>query len=370
MTFLCNEIDNRSDILLTFAMSKNTYPQKNYAMKYSYVFLLLLCVCLSCTQEKQSLLKLFDKKTEVASEEVRPSLKDSLISPTAFYIQGKYWFFSEPKLDTLILVYDAEAEAYQRILPKGQGPAEAASVEQLGYGGDAGCVCAYDQRLRRAFKVRLSGNLSGRLPVEVDSAEVYGSSVAYDGRLSFYEQMGKSKRFTVSGPDGEKGFGEELQVRGLSPEIASKLLQGSITLSPERKRLVWMSYMGDAYEIYDYSNPDNMQTVCSVACGVPDARNDGAVTQHVHIGVRHVTVGGEYIYALYIGKTLQEIIADGKQQESLHSNQVLVFDWEGNPIEVLVADKELYSIAYSEEDGCLYGIGLDDEFAYTVYKLE
>ena len=338
-------------------------------MKIRYIFFLFLCTCLSCTQDKKSLSELFLEKESVVAEEVKPSLKDSLISPTAFYIQGKYWFFSEPKLDTLILVYDVESEDYQRILPKGQGPVEAISVENLGYGGDAGSIYAYDQRLRRVFKVNLLGDLSKRLPLIVDSTHVEGASVAYDGNLSFYEQMGKVKRFKIRGLNGEKEFGEALQVPGLPAETVSKLLQGPMALSPKYKRLVWMSYLGDAYEIYDYSSPDSVQIVCSVACGLPDARNDGAVTQHAHIGVRYVTVGNEYIYALYIGRTLREIIADGKQQESLRSNKVLVFDWEGNPVKELEIDRELYSIAYNEMDGCLYGIGMDDEFAYTIYKL-
>lgn len=338
---------------------------------YKYVLLLLAFLQMSCSDKSFLLTDLFESTEYVVLEEVMPELKSQIYAPNALYAQGGYLLFSEPKLDTLLMVYDVNADKSRRILPKGQGNMEAVSIETLGYGGNAASVYAHDMRAQSIYKIDLSGGLQN-ISIEKDTVDLSYAigAVAYDGDMAVYALSGSDDRFVKVAPDGHKPFGEIEQISGVSSNVTTKILQGPCALSPQRKRMAWFASMGDAYEIYDYSDAENMQVILARKFYLPLPRNDGAITVKEHVGVTSVATSDDCIYALYIGKTFEEILKEAHGQEGLRSNKILVFDWDGNPICLLQLDKELYSIAYNRERQCLYGIGLDESTEYAIYRMK
>lgn len=192
--------------------------------------------------------------------------------------------------------------------------------------------------------------------------------MAYDDTLSFYEMINSEKRFLLSTPNKTIRFGNDIPLRGLSSEMSTKVLQGPCSLSSSRKRFFWFSSFGDVFEMYDYSNVNEIKTVASQVINVPAANVNGALGSNDRFGVSSVASDDSCIYALYLGKTLKDGLSD--RAKALYSDIVLVFDWDGVPYKLLNLDREVCSISYSKTDKKLYGLGLDDNLNYTVYEIK
>lgn len=329
-----------------------------------------LLLIVSCSDGKSTLPELFEMKESVALQEVMPDIKQHINSPSCFYIDGDYWVFAEPKMDTLLLVYNTKLGSCQRVLPKGQGYMEAVGVAMLGNGGRKGLVCVYDMLAHSVYKLDLTVPPSDFLLEKDSLPKSYSISyLAYDADLSFYELSTSPYRFMLSSSKGNEMFAKVEEKDGLPASTISKVIQGPCALSRDVKRLAWFSSIGDVYEIYDYAEVDDIRVVCSQTLCFPGIRNDAAITPKEHVGVRSLAVSDKYVYALYVGRTFEEILRGGQKQEGLRSRQLLVFDWEGNPVRLLELDKELFSIAYDEKEDCLYGIGLDENAEYAIYRI-
>ena len=73
----------------------------------------------------------------------------------------------------------------------------------------------------------------------------------------------------------------------------------------------------------------------------------------------------QYVYALYSGKTIKDATSG-----AFESNQVLVFDWSGNPVTKYALDIFVTEICISPDDAVLYAISNkpDPELIYFNLK--
>ena len=71
-----------------------------------------------------------------------------------------------------------------------------------------------------------------------------------------------------------------------------------------------------------------------------------------------------YVYALYSGRTFNE-----HGMLSHHCKNLLVYDWEGNPIKRYLLDIPLYSMQYDEKNRVIYGIAYNPEGVLVEYQL-
>lgn len=333
--------------------------------------LLFLCILItSCvSNDKESFLNEFSEKENIALIEVFPELKRQLQKPSFFYCLNQYLVFSEPDLDSLIFVYDSQTNEGKYFFSKGQGENEAIKINKISMGTNSSSCSLYDSALQRIYILNLKKSFESS--VEKDTlASLYGMGVymAYDDTLSFYEMINSEKRFLLSTPNKTIRFGNDIPLRGLSSEMSTKVLQGPCSLSSSRKRFFWFSSFGDVFEMYDYSNVNEIKTVASQVINVPAANVNGALGSNDRFGVSSVASDDSCIYALYLGKTLKDGLSD--RAKALYSDIVLVFDWDGVPYKLLNLDREVCSISYSKTDKKLYGLGLDDNLNYTVYEIK
>jgi len=63
-----------------------------------------------------------------------------------------------------------------------------------------------------------------------------------------------------------------------------------------------------------------------------------------------------YIYTIYSGKSFVEagLLID-------HCEYLMIFDWDGNPVECYKVNIPLYAICYNTQDRALYGIHIGEE---------
>ncbi|MBP3833630.1 MAG: hypothetical protein ILA03_06705 [Bacteroidaceae bacterium] len=87
-------------------------------------------------------------------------------------------------------------------------------------------------------------------------------------------------------------------------------------------------------------------------------------TPDCRVGFCGLTCTDNYIYALYSGKTMENLTS------AFRASHVFVYDWEGRPVKRYELEKELFGdIGVDEDAGILYGISYDPEGCIIEYKL-
>ena len=82
------------------------------------------------------------------------------------------------------------------------------------------------------------------------------------------------------------------------------------------------------------------------------------------VGFCNVECDDNYIYALYSGRT-----PNSHGELSHHCENILVYDWAGNPIKRYILDVPLWSRGYDSEKNCIYGIAYNPEGGFIEYQL-
>lgn len=326
-----------------------------------------MCACTD--KDSETLTDKFDTEENISLVEAFPELKERLQAPSSFYCVDGYFVFSEPKLDTLVWVYDSHTKTSRSLFPKGQGDGEALRIANMGMGKTSTSCYLYDVALQCVYMLDLKDWPETSVVKDSLLSRLDGSknSMAYDDTLSFYENVNAKKRFTLLSPSRTVHFGNDISVYNLSSESATKVVQGPCSLSPSQKRFFWFSSFGDVFELYDYADIDDIKTVRSWVFNLPNANADGALGPEARAGVTSVASDEKYIYALYLGKTVKEIAMN--RSGALFSDMIMVFDWEGNPYKLLNLDRGVCSIAYNASDGKLYGLGIDDKLDYSLFEI-
>ncbi len=220
----------------------------------------VLLVACGSGEESQSFLATFEQIETVEISEVMPELKSELHNPSTFCFVDRFLILSEPNLDSLLLVYDFKNQKSKRLLLKGQGEDEALKIQNIAKGPNA-CSCSlHDMMLQKVFWLDLATFPEFVLSKDslVNSTQAV-CALAYDGCLSFHENVNKDKRFTMVTPDKKVEFGNDISVKRLSSSMSTKVLQGPCSLSASRKKFFWFSAFGDVMEIYDYSDTNHIE---------------------------------------------------------------------------------------------------------------
>ena len=83
------------------------------------------------------------------------------------------------------------------------------------------------------------------------------------------------------------------------------------------------------------------------------------------IGFCGLDCDDEYVYALYSGRTFNE-----HGMLSHHCENILVYDWDGNPVKHYTLDIPLFSMKFDKEKNTIYGIGYNPEGVFVEYQLD
>jgi hypothetical protein len=130
--------------------------------------------------------------------------------------------------------------------------------------------------------------------------------------------------------------------------------QSKYAIKPDGTKLVYGSYLGVIFEIYDLSRiPQEVELMHRKEYIYPKyetkkGRNFQVwESEECEIGFYDFYVTNKYIYALISGTS-----------EDIAPSSIYVFDWEGKPIMKFVSDKNLCSIAVDEKNKKIYGVNI------------
>ncbi len=151
--------------------------------------------------------------------------------------------------------------------------------------------------------------------------------------------------------------------------------QGVILSSESRSRVAFISYYhGEFLNIFSVGKKNNIELVYRKQENLPKYRDNGSEGTGVIFSSRDVQYvsmccSDDRIYILYSGKEITEASNIAFQEAQL-TNQIMVFDWDGNHLYNLFSDSDMISICVSDDDKELYVVYFDQEAEYRLGRLD
>ena len=143
-------------------------------------------------------------------------------------------------------------------------------------------------------------------------------------------------------------------------------ISSHISLSPNSKKLVVatqyagvISFVNVGETLKEYKQIKYFSPDFSVIQG-----GNISHSKDEKVGFCGVDCDDEYIYALYSGRTF-----NSHRELSHHCENILVYDWDGNPIKRYILDVPIWSMGYDIEKNSIYGIAYNPEGGFIEYQL-
>ncbi len=340
-------------------------------MKNRNFILLFVALFVASCGEKKGFNGLFDEVCHVELNKYDETLTSVMRSPSAFCVVDSCFVFVEPKLDDWLTIYDGKTGQSVQLLHRGQGDIEALDVQTIAKGKRVGEIYALDVLSKKLFVVDVENKL---LSVDKDYSlrndSLSVQSIVYDDSVSIYETQGRERHFVIDDNVGRREFGNLNFSSEIDAVTMSNTASGYCVGLNSMDRFVWASMFGDIFEIYDYSRPDDIKVVKSNVVRVPKMDLQGLLMSDANIGVVSLTASEENIYMLYSGKTFNLFSGFSDLEELKASKNILVFDWNGNPIKSIQFDKDVLYISYDKNAERLYCLGINEDGEYRLYYVE
>jgi len=322
----------------------------------------------SCNSKRiRPVIDSFVDQQECILKEFKEYPFDSIGQPDFILSVGDFIVLSEPKFKSLISVFNLKTNRMYKTLPKGIGPDEMPDIMQMG-------MLNNDE-----FFVRSTHSKEFFIYSSVDSfSSVHKKHIVPPNSGTSYW----SENLILSTNTGEKRysaydmtkniqseFGEDLPFNDFSQTTVSQLLFGMSIGSDELKRYAWFSMYGEAFEIYNYSNPLEIKLVKQTVGILPIIVSESmAFSLDSKLGFPSITTNDSYIFALYSENTLKDAIE--KRDEIFYCNVILIYDWDGNPVKKLLLDKPVRSISFNKKHNMIYCVGLDNDFNIGLFYID
>ena len=340
------------------------------------VFWMLLSGCTGSERQSVDGLYGFSQKTALSSERLTSSTQINKAS--SLHLFGDYLFVYDWGQDYQYKVIDVLGDRLiGKFAKNGEGPCEVGMPTSLNWlNKDKNLIGLND---RRRFKMQHFdlNNLSKpgddncqELPikldmnfqkvVQIDSMAFVGYGL-FQGRYAL-QLMGKDGvvESTVGFPQGEDNQGIDYQVLAMA-------YQGDLLKHPTERKIVSTSTDSFSIDIVELTSEKEVKLIKRIQHWAPEFNGTSGemIAADMVPGNRFGSIGAavsnDFIYILFSGKS-------NLDETAFQSDQVFVYDWEGNTIEVLSLDHTVSSIAVDEADRML--IGFLDERDPVLLKYE
>lgn len=321
--------------------------------------------CSSCSYHSRQLTDYFvqQQKVSLAKEECFPV--DSIGAPIFIHTVKNTIIIVEPRKDYLLSAYNLSMKRYYNFLSKGRGPREMLDIQQISNTENENEFFVLDTHTKKVFTYSYRDSslfIENELFVPKETVTFCCDTNLFIGTLSGSEHRFFLQRNNI---DSICYFGDEINVRNLSNNLITQILSGFCHNSLKQKRIAWFSMYGDAFEIYDYTNPDNITLIHKTIGGLPNFTSEfirgekrPVLSGNTKLGITSLTGNDSYIFALYNGNLLKE--ASVLKDNIFYGDKILIYDWNGTPYKMLILNEKVKAINYCYENNALYAIGCDE----------
>jgi hypothetical protein len=157
--------------------------------------------------------------------------------------------------------------------------------------------------------------------------------------------------------------------QAIENRLRAMAYQGVFAANPQKTKCVYASLNGEIIHFYDIQK-DKISLIRKTENRYPSYKNENdMVVTNVKNKVGYISLSatGQFIYALYCGKTLEEL--RGANGFSLEATQVRVFDWTGEMVETFTLDVPCRYISVSNDGEKLWSIALIPDIVPVYFDL-
>ena len=242
---------------------------------------------------------------------------------------------------------------------------------------DGGMMSYYDFEKGRALFVNIDSLMRGtyaygeqslEIPAETRVMQNAGDNmILYMSNRSEYADTSSSRRFTLQ----EISTGKTVLSYDYFPieddAVRYRLYNFtySLAISPDKSRFAVGTLWGAVLETYSIG-VDSISRLYTGYFAEPEfdaVHLSLAENERTVLGFRDLYAENDRLYAVYNGELISS--AEAERNSSLVFNDIAVFDWDGNPLELIRTDYCIDRICYSERENVIYGAVRDiDDIMY------
>jgi hypothetical protein len=278
-------------------------------------------------------------------------------------------------IDSLIVICDAYAEPVYKIYrmtgenkveriaefgTKGQGPNEFLFNMNMQMKGDT--LSIFDKSLLRNYLIDCSSIVNNDISIVTENVKnasyfnqfiklkdglYIGNGIFEEGMFAFYHNDSK---IDANIPYPNDGINAGNMQKGM-------VYQGCLAKQPKGNMLVYASFYGHIFEIYELISDSSIKKVFSDIYEYPLYDDSGGSPNQVianfkegnQTGFFDVSVTNEYVYALFCGEKDNE-----KDNDS--ANTIYVYNWKGEKIKKYFLDKNIVDMCIDSKNEKIYGL--------------
>lgn len=246
---------------------------------------------------------------------------------------------------------------------KGKGPSQV--IGPRAFGVNSNRLWVQDITLNKVFTIDLRKAINTNASVSFNEYphENQYYMIDFKDSLHYFGVGSVNSGFKIQEIDLNSGkvvneYGKiEKTPKNIPLQLFKSAYQSFIFAKPTGDKLVLPYRYLDAIEIF------NVKTRSSVAIHGPEGydveymplNNGAGRTQKTRIAFVNGTVTNEYIYLAYSGKT-------ENSSNPYYGNCIYIYDWDGNPVRMLVLNKYIQGLVVTKDNKILYAFDVNTGF--------
>jgi len=350
-----------------------------------FLFCLLFFIC-SCGNKTTvtTVLDLFDETTNLSYKTLNIQDKsDILLSPEGIEIKDNLMITLDGRSIKFFSLIDTKTNVLVKSWgDKGQGPGEIVGLLDFYRNYNNTGINAWDPILRRLNFYSFENILENDNPLPIDLLsdvksikEVNNFEGFFPNVLQLNETLflgtgnNLQKRFTLIDAKNQikvsvGGYPEADKGEDVIPVLRNQAYNGMVRYNPEQNKVVYLSYESEMLEIFQVKDTcldlvhGNYTTVPKYTF-VSDERGPRVEIEKFTNGKGcfiTMAVSDKKIFALYQQYSGTESDSDITAFTSKAADYVLVFDWDGKPVQKCKLDCFVSEIQYDEKSNRLYAV--------------
>lgn len=186
--------------------------------------------------------------------------------------------------------------------------------------------------------------------VPLTDASYIASGIYQEGRFCLLTDSGRTKKFWGTYPSRDD------MEESVSNLIKSQAYMGQLSSSPANDKFVFHATAADMLSFYKYENKE-IRLIKDIQRSLPDYKYGKDINEFLGtsrkkpITYLSVCTTEKFVYLLYSGKTYME-----NQLKAFESNEIHVYDWNGERVKMLSLDIDIKEMVVSDDDSIMYAV--------------
>lgn len=199
--------------------------------------------------------------------------------------------------------------------------------------------------------------------IPLTDASYMASGIYQKGRFCLLTDSGKTKDFWGTYPSRDE------REKSVSNFIKSQAYMGQLSSSPANDKFVFHAAAADMLSFYKYENKE-IRLIKDIQRSFPDYKYGKDIDEFLGtsrkkpITYLSACTTEQFVYLLYSGKTYME-----NQLKAFESNEIHVYDWNGERVKTLSLDIDIKEMVVSDDDSIMYAIADLPNPAVVKFKL-